>query len=1439
MPSSPANTNQRPRWRRAGRLAGIAAALLVLAVALLCSILLLLARSSWGLERLRRLALDQARPALPGLSIERLEGNLTGWISLQGLVLNDRHGRRAIAAERVSLRYRLLPLMQKRVQIESLVITAPSVFIELGPSGELNLANLLGSLPEEEAPTEESPPDWRIILSEVLIKGGRVERPGETPLTLREIELKGEVAASAEGLTLALDSLALEPTLPLEGIGALRLAGRASLTPDGIQAGFKLRVRDGTPHRRITTLQLKAGGKWSRTTLSLGLRPQDGGALDLTGWVDLAHGDDLAYDLTARLEHLNPHALLPLLPAGDLNLELKTSGRGIPLQPGCTLSGRLLASRSELQGARVDHVQLSARLKGTRWTLPGLEVRASGAHANVAGSGTLEQFKARAKLKIPRIDRLPLPGSTPKISGSIALEASVSGPVAGPYSLRAEVRGAELEMSGVRVARLTLQGALAGLPTAPRGQLQLQGATIQVGGDLTVDKLSVLLHGDGESLSLETRAHGKDLDAAAAAVLRPHPDRIDADLNALRLRLRGRSIRLIEPLRIRAAKSGDLTLSALRLAALGGNVAVGAFNTRDLLTGHEPHIRVTNLRLLEGLTLSGVLSAHVQDQQLRGALRARFSPGRGQLALDAQIPLPRGDRTTLAQLLRGKGGQLTLEAEHLPLSSLASLGGALSTVQGEVDLSARLEGSLKAPSGAMKLRLREGSLVGLDQLDLRGELQLGARQIASQISLTRAGRRLLILTTGLELETGKLVATPARWPQLLRSAPIQIDATLSLDDLTRLPPFLHQGALGGGITARLKGSGSVDQAAIHLELTTNQLLVQGHPLGDLAAALVLQLAPARISAELKVNERASLLVLSRANVEQGLWQVISGGHTRALPLSASLGLPGISLARLNQLGLLEDPISGVIKGALQLSGTLGAPAGKLNLELRDARLRGHPLGQATASATISGDRLAGDLKFSQHQGGEFTAAVEYALSSDQLRLKTKGRRLKLDLAAPLVPMIKEAGGELNLDLEGAGTSALPALSGSISLSGGRLRLAGAPLVSNLVLSARLTPQRIELKDLSAEISSGRINASGALELDRLRPGAFSLDLRASQLQPRVGLLKGITFDSPIRLRGTISPEKLAAQVRLERGSLLLPDLQNLPSLHGMGLPADVVFVEQDPAPDPAPGAPPRTAAGKPGPAASKPGPLVDLSLQTAPLAIRSKQIEMDVHTDLRVLTDQQGQTRLSGGIQVKGGWIEMMKNRYVIRHARVTFNGSLDPNPALNLRLARRINSETVFIEVTGTARQPHIALRSAPAAYSQAQLLSMILTGRVDRDSDSEGDPKLAIFSAISQAVIGNLAQELIPAALIDTAKIGLDDKNKNDDEFVQRGQSIRAKAEVGRHLTENIYIGYRRIIGAATNENTNEGLFEYSISNSWFLDAVFGDAGAGGIDLIWTYSY
>ncbi len=57
--------------------------------------------------------------------------------------------------------------------------------------------------------------------------------------------------------------------------------------------------------------------------------------------------------------------------------------------------------------------------------------------------------------------------------------------------------------------------------------------------------------------------------------------------------------------------------------------------------------------------------------------------------------------------------------------------------------------------------------------------------------------------------------------------------------------------------------------------------------------------------------------------------------------------------------------------------------------------------------------------------------------------------------------------------------------------------------------------------------------------------------------------------------------------------------------------------------------------------------------------------------------------------------------------------------------------------------------------------------------------------------------------------------------------------------NLSSRIYVSYAHVFGAQETQNRNEAHHEYRLARRWILQSVFGDAGVGGLDALWTYRY
>jgi len=358
------------------------------------------------------------------------------------------------------------------------------------------------------------------------------------------------------------------------------------------------------------------------------------------------------------------------------------------------------------------------------------------------------------------------------------------------------------------------------------------------------------------------------------------------------------------------------------------------------------------------------------------------------------------------------------------------------------------------------------------------------------------------------------------------------------------------------------------------------------------------------------------------------------------------------------------------------------------------------------------------------------------------------------------------------------------------------------------------------------VTSGRgmLKAHGVLALGPgFKPKRFTLKAEADRYKLGVGPVANATYSGAMKVEGAVRGNTLGATVALDDTVFRMQALQDQRKLHSVAPLPDVVYVDDLKSAA-------RQSAGRP---AAPMGLRLDVKAGT--LFVRGEELDLEAHADLRVRTDARGRPRIKGVVGVRRGWVRVLNQKYEVKRARVMFSNGATPDPALDVVVQRVIGDVTVIITLTGTASAPHMELAADPALYDRAQILAMILTGNASVRDASGTDQGMAVASALTQALLGSFTRKVLPMVGLDVARVSLaQQKGEQGEEG-----GIRAETELGKYITQRLYVGYRHVFGAEENENMNEAIMEYAISVRWLLLAIFGDAGVGGLDLFWTYRY
>jgi autotransporter translocation and assembly factor TamB len=1449
---------KRPLWRRVLRklVKGLLYLVLVLVVVVVATLLWL--RRPSGLDFLRRQVLQRTASIVPGLGLERIEGDLTRTLALHGVVLNDRFGGPCLRVQRIAVRYQLARLLRGVIAVEELELDRPELLVRPSRSGALNLAELVVPSKEEKPPS--GPTTLRLALSRLVLRGGRVELGGATgPLLVEGLELDLGVEGGIKDAALELRRLAARVRLPdgrrLQG----SVSGRAAIDAERLEAKLAARAGGLLPSGELA-LELSASGPHSRVKLGArvdaadksgeGRRGAPKGRLAADGWAGLDANGRPAYDLALKLTDLVPDELVPALRPTRLDLELECAGEGIPLQPGSQARVTLRVPPATVRGLRLDGVTLRARTKGPGWTLEQLRVEAARGVMAASGQGTLERIDATAELDLPRLDRLPAQVralGVPRLAGAVKLSAHASGPLAGPLAVRSTVRLRELAAFGVKLRRADLTAKLRGLPAAPAGELHLALEGLDPGDPrLRVDRAELRVSGSPQALRLDTRVSGPSLRARLLADTRiaRRAERVETFLRELRLEGLGQKVELRNQPRV-VYQPAQIELGATRLALLGGELtASGVFRPRGFPRA------VASLRL-EGVRPPGfphrvhaTVEARLDRREARADLTGELRALGSRLELHARLPI-RYRGSAPAPDLTG-AGEVRLRASGLKLALAKQLRKELPAVSGEATLALDLKGPLRDPDLELDLQLADVTLDRIRGVGTSTRLTVAGGKSSLRQRVSLGGRPLVALDAALPLTLGPFLGGGAPGWEPLRALPVELHLVVPPTALASLPPVhpvLKQ--LAGQASARVDLTGSLALPKLALRAQLAGAALEGRKLGDLE--LDAELAAEQQRVLLKLDARRDRLALCAVRGSVGLKLDTLLPRPPAtlppIPLEVRVELPGYPLDRLATLDPALQGLRGRLSGELRLGGDSRAP--RVTGALQVARL-GYDrleLGELQLTTSLAGALLEAGVALRLPEGGELRGGGKL-LSFHTLDAFVRGRRLDLSFLPRVATAVQESAGKVELDIKATGSVTRPVLTGRIALDDASLHLRGVSPLHHLRATVELEPDRVRLSRLGLRADKGQLDATGLVELhgrglDLARGAGMlrhaELVARAKGFGLDAGGVTGVVFGGTVKVdarnqsgegrSGATKGDKLAVTVDVEQGVVKMPKIKGQQT-HSTSLPPDIVFV------DPRAG----KAGGRRGEAraaASKPPLGLQLALRADPIFVRGEQLDLELANTLLVRTDRQGRPRVAGRIMIRRGRIWVLKNTFEVRRATVRLSGEADADPALDILLERAAPEAMVLVAVTGTARKPELSLQSDPPIYDQSQIMSLLLTGRVDsRPDSSAGDQSVAIASAISGALLGSVLQSVAPSVGLDVARVSFDESKDKKTGAAQ----LRAEAEVGRYLTERLYLGYRRVFGASAQENANEGLLEYRISAHWLLTALFGDAGVGGLDVLWN---
>lgn len=528
---------------------------------------------------------------------------------------------------------------------------------------------------------------------------------------------------------------------------------------------------------------------------------------------------------------------------------------------------------------------------------------------------------------------------------------------------------------------------------------------------------------------------------------------------------------------------------------------------------------------------------------------------------------------------------------------------------------------------------------------------------------------------------------------------------------------------------------------------------------------------------------------------------------RRAPIELAATTRNFDLAK---LGMIEG-LGGHLDGQLRLLGSVAQPRGQAALSSRDLTIGKTRFLTFEASGERSGQELSAKLLATQPDGGKLDASGRVG-DDGALRGELVAERLLLDLKGDQLPGIRLLRGQLDSKLTLAGTMAQPQLTGALQLQRGEVRVPSTSMAyRDLEAKVTMAASGVQIEYLRvAAGDKGKASLTGRLVMTRFRPTSLAGEIVLRQF-PIMQQGFGVLVDAEVKVEGKRNAEgHLAGRVRIAKGQAQLPELQSTRMLHSTAKLADVKIVER---------------VLPPGEAPKRVGIEIGARFEE-PFLIKGKELRVMARGGLVI--DLTGtEPALRGAIRLEsGGWIELFGRRYGIERGRVAFERS--PDPVLDVRITRSTPSATIGVDVTGSAQRPQLSFWSSPPVYDATQVAGLILSGDPGSNGVSAAGLQQQALGVVSTLIVNRLKQNLIPELPIDVLRFGTT-------------STQGAQIEVGKYLTEKLYVGYAYQVAeqriGTRRLNRNEGRLSYQLGRSWQAEASFGDAGNGGLDFYWTW--
>ncbi|MGE5835114.1 MAG: translocation/assembly module TamB domain-containing protein [Acidobacteriota bacterium] len=519
----------------------------------------------------------------------------------------------------------------------------------------------------------------------------------------------------------------------------------------------------------------------------------------------------------------------------------------------------------------------------------------------------------------------------------------------------------------------------------------------------------------------------------------------------------------------------------------------------------------------------------------------------------------------------------------------------------------------------------------------------------------------------------------------------------------------------------------------------------------------------------------------------------------------------LQIADVNTLLLGTQRFSGIANGTARISGSLSDPAVEARISVTTGQIQDVAFDSLAGQVSLGKGQLTLDAALEAGTAGRLTATgtmpvpwrAPAGAELPPFNLRVQSAAINLALFQPLSSHIDMITGVGRFDLQVFGAAGAPRLEGLVGVQQGSFRVAPTGVIySGVEAAMALEGERVIVQQFRVQDDDGHTGSvTGSLKVAALgRPSDFNLSVQAHEIHVLHNRFGEISLSPDLRVMGDLSSPLVTGTVKVDRGRVELGDLLDRFSATGYTRVETDVGRQVEKEID--------TAAPTTGASYSV---TLDLpenivlrgrDLRATRGSIGLGDVNVTLGGALTIAKDTSGPTTLLGRLAVVRGQYSFQGRPFtILRDSELRFEGNELLNPVVDVTGERQISGVTARVHVTGTMREPEIALSSNPP-LDEGDILSLIAFNQTMNQLQTSERVSLA-----SRA--GVLAARAFATPIADSVARALDfdlfEIQPADD------TGTGATLTVGRQVNENLFVGFRQEFGS---EDASQVSFEFRLT-------------------------